>query len=107
MEAVTAILGSGIRVGVILQGKKVRDDNRTLKQAGISQSSNLDTLGFSLEPCFTHASTSKTTQKLPSVLPCEADQEFPRYDDFKLSSLEFNFSVLFGMSRNLLYEKFH
>ncbi|KAL1559430.1 hypothetical protein AAHA92_09775 [Salvia divinorum] len=33
MEAVTAILGSGVRVGVVLQGKKVRDDNRTLQQA--------------------------------------------------------------------------
>ncbi|KAL0452827.1 UNVERIFIED_CONTAM: Telomere repeat-binding protein 4 [Sesamum latifolium] len=33
MEAVTAILGNGIRVGVVLQGKKVRDDNRTLQQA--------------------------------------------------------------------------
>ncbi|PIN12176.1 hypothetical protein CDL12_15222 [Handroanthus impetiginosus] len=54
MEAVTAILGSGIRVGIVLQGKKVRDDNRTLQQAGISQNSNLDTLGFTLEPSFTH-----------------------------------------------------
>lgn len=84
MEAVTAILGSGIRVGVILQGKKVRDDNRSLQQAGISQSSNLDSLGFSLEPCFTHASPSTTTKKLPSVMPCEVDQKFPRYDDFNL-----------------------
>ncbi|KAL8470505.1 hypothetical protein ACS0TY_033126 [Phlomoides rotata] len=78
MEAVTAILGSGIRVGVFLQGKKVRGDNRTLQQAGISQNNNLDSLSFALEPCFTHASPSKTTQKLPSVLPCEEDQEFPR-----------------------------
>ncbi|XP_060175497.1 telomere repeat-binding protein 4-like isoform X2 [Lycium barbarum] len=53
MEAVTAILGSGLRVGVVLQGKKVRDDNRTLQQAGISQNGNLDTLGFTLEPSFT------------------------------------------------------
>ncbi|KAI3470749.1 hypothetical protein Pfo_027412 [Paulownia fortunei] len=78
MEAVTAILGSGIRVGVVLQGKKVRDDNRTLQQAGISQSSNLDTLGFTLEPCFTHVSPSMTTKKLPSVFPCDADQKLPR-----------------------------
>ncbi|KAJ7960131.1 Telomere repeat-binding protein [Quillaja saponaria] len=32
MEAVTAILGGGLRVGVLLKGKKVRDDNRTLLQ---------------------------------------------------------------------------
>ncbi|KAL0402809.1 UNVERIFIED_CONTAM: Telomere repeat-binding protein 4 [Sesamum radiatum] len=78
MEAVTAILGNGIRVGVVLQGKKVRDDNRTLQQAGISLSSNLDTLGFTLEPSFSHVSPSMTPKKLPSALPCDADQELPR-----------------------------
>ncbi|KAK8671761.1 hypothetical protein V6N13_038347 [Hibiscus sabdariffa] len=50
MEAVTALLGGGIRVGVLLQGKKVRDDNRTLSQTGISCEDNLDSLGFTLEP---------------------------------------------------------
>ncbi|KAK4436601.1 Telomere repeat-binding protein 4 [Sesamum alatum] len=78
MEAVTAILGNGIRVGVVLQGKKVRDDNRTLQQAGISESSNLDTLGFTLEPSFSHVSPATTAKKLPSSLPCDADEEFPR-----------------------------
>ncbi|KAK6145375.1 hypothetical protein DH2020_022195 [Rehmannia glutinosa] len=78
MEAVTTILGSGIRVGVVLQGKKVRDDNRTLQQAGISEGSNLDTLGFTLEPCLTHVSPSKTAKKPSSVLPCEEDQELLR-----------------------------
>ncbi|KAK4403300.1 Telomere repeat-binding protein 4 [Sesamum angolense] len=77
MEAVTAILGNGIRVGVVLQGKKVRDDNRTLQQAGISQSTNLDTLGFTLEPSFSHVSPSMTPKKLPSALPCDPDQELP------------------------------
>ncbi|GFP95431.1 telomere repeat-binding protein 1 [Phtheirospermum japonicum] len=46
MEAVMAILRSGIRVGVVLQGKKVRDDNRTLQKAGISN--DLDNLVYSL-----------------------------------------------------------
>lgn len=78
MEAITAILGSGVRVGVVLQGKKVRDDNRTLQQAGISQNSDLDTLGFTLEPSFTNICSSMTTKKLSSVLPCEADQELLR-----------------------------
>ncbi|XVE52651.1 hypothetical protein DITRI_Ditri02bG0139900 [Diplodiscus trichospermus] len=50
MEAVTALLGGGIRVGVLLQGKKVRDDSRTLSQTGISCEDNLDALGFTLEP---------------------------------------------------------
>ncbi|THU70072.1 hypothetical protein C4D60_Mb08t21190 [Musa balbisiana] len=49
-EAVTAILGGGLRIGVLLQGKKVRHDNKTLRQAGISQGDKLDNLGFTLEP---------------------------------------------------------
>ncbi|TKY48409.1 Telomere repeat-binding protein 5 [Spatholobus suberectus] len=50
MEAVTAILGGGLRVGVILHGKKVRDDSKTLLQTGISHDDHLDALGFTLEP---------------------------------------------------------
>lgn len=51
MEAVTSILGGGLNVGVILQGKKVRDDNKTLIQTGIYQDDDhLDALGFTLEP---------------------------------------------------------
>ncbi|KAJ8557634.1 hypothetical protein K7X08_003259 [Anisodus acutangulus] len=64
MEAVTAILESGLRVGVVLQGKKVRDDNRTLQQAGISKNDNLDTLCFTLEPSFS---------KVPLSLSPKAD----------------------------------
>lgn len=45
-----AILGGGVHVGVVLQGKKVRDDNRTLQQTGLSCEENIDTLGFTLEP---------------------------------------------------------
>ncbi|KAH1055430.1 hypothetical protein J1N35_033495 [Gossypium stocksii] len=33
MEAVTALIGGGIHVGLLLQEKKVRDDSRTLSQA--------------------------------------------------------------------------
>ncbi|KAK4371421.1 hypothetical protein RND71_010896 [Anisodus tanguticus] len=50
MEAVKTILGSGLRVGMVLQGTKVRDDDRTLQQAGISQNGNLDNLGFTRPP---------------------------------------------------------
>lgn len=50
MEAVTSILGDGLHVGMLLQGKKVRDDNKTLLQTGISHDDKLDNLGFSLEP---------------------------------------------------------
>ncbi|EXC30972.1 Telomere repeat-binding protein 5 [Morus notabilis] len=40
MEAMTSILGDGLHVGILVQGKKVRDDNKTLIQTGISQDSN-------------------------------------------------------------------
>ncbi|KAK4383477.1 Telomere repeat-binding protein 3 [Sesamum angolense] len=78
MEAVTTILGAGIRVGVVFQGKKVRDDCRTLQQAGISQWSNLDNLGFTLEPNFTRVSPSMTPKKLPALSSCDADWTLPR-----------------------------
>ena len=45
-----AILGGGVHVGVLVQGKKVRDDNRTLLQTGICCKEKLDKLGFTLEP---------------------------------------------------------
>ncbi|XP_061363721.1 telomere repeat-binding protein 4 [Gastrolobium bilobum] len=56
MEAVMAILGGEVHVGVLIQGKKVRDDNRTLLQTGISCKENLDKLGFALEPSSFQAS---------------------------------------------------
>ncbi|KAK9154318.1 hypothetical protein Sjap_001798 [Stephania japonica] len=58
LEALTAILGGGVHVGVVLQGKKVRDDNKTLLQTGISHHDKLDTLGFTLEPTPTPTPTS-------------------------------------------------
>ncbi|XP_009785792.1 telomere repeat-binding protein 3-like [Nicotiana tabacum] len=80
MEAVTAILGSGLRVGVVLQGKKVRDDNRTLQQAGISPNDNLDTLGFTLEPSFSKVplSLSPNDDTLASASYI-TDQELSRH----------------------------
>nr|GMD64433.1 telomere repeat-binding protein 5-like isoform X1 [Ipomoea batatas] len=50
MEAVTTILGGGLRVGVLFQGKKVRDDSKTLLQTGICHDNKLNAVGFTLEP---------------------------------------------------------
>lgn len=63
MEAVTAALGGGLRVGMIFHGKKVRDDSKTLIQTGISHDNQLDTLGFTLEP--------NSSKNIP--LTCAAD----------------------------------
>ncbi|KAI3816047.1 hypothetical protein L1987_15732 [Smallanthus sonchifolius] len=66
MEAVTAILHGNLHVGVLVQGKKVRDDNRTLQQSGISQNCNLEALGFTLEPSLPEASPFLVQQEIPS-----------------------------------------
>ena len=68
METVTAILGGGLHVGILLQGKKVKDDNKTLHQTGISSKDNLDGIGFTLEPNTMQDSTSVyTNDPLPSL----------------------------------------
>lgn len=41
---------------MVLQGKKIRDDNKTLLQSGICHDNTLDALGFTLEPNASQAS---------------------------------------------------
>lgn len=81
MEAVKTILGSGLRVGMVVQGKKVRDDNKTLQQAGISQNGNLnlDTLGFTLEPSSYPVSPSLHSKDFSALSPRGVDHELTRY----------------------------
>ncbi|KAJ0089304.1 hypothetical protein Patl1_31853 [Pistacia atlantica] len=50
MEAATAILGDDLHVGILLQGKTVRDDSKTLLQTGICHDGRHCKLGFMLEP---------------------------------------------------------
>eukprot|EP01018_Ginkgo_biloba_P009609 Gb_10303 [translate_table: standard] len=50
MEAVVNLLGGGLRVQVLLQGKKVTDESATLVQVGISHADKLDAVGILLEP---------------------------------------------------------
>lgn len=75
MEAVTAILAGGLRVGVVLQGKKMRDDNRTLEQAGISHNGNIDGLGFTLEPNLSQVSLVSTPKDAPPPLLAAVETE--------------------------------
>lgn len=88
MEAVKTILGSGLRVGMVVQGKKVRDDNKTLQQAGISQNVNLDTLGFTLEPSSYPVSPSLHSKDLPALSPYVADHELTRRPPSPIMELE-------------------
>ncbi|XP_014494278.1 telomere repeat-binding protein 5 isoform X1 [Vigna radiata var. radiata] len=70
MDAVTAVLGGELHIGVFLQGKKVRDDSKTLLQTGISHHNQFDALGFTLEP--------NSSQSLPIV--CAAHSPCPGAD---------------------------
>ncbi|CAL0304488.1 unnamed protein product [Lupinus luteus] len=56
LEAVTAVLGNELEVGILLQGKKFRDENKTLIQTGISQDDTHHRLRFMLEPRYTQIS---------------------------------------------------
>lgn len=77
MEAVKTILHGTLHVGVVVQGKKVRDDNRTLQQSGISQNGNLETLGFTLESSLPEASPFLAVkEETPS---CNPQQCLSRY----------------------------
>ncbi|XP_015874014.2 telomere repeat-binding protein 5 isoform X2 [Ziziphus jujuba] len=79
MEAVTEILGGGLHIGVLVQGKKVRDDSKTLLQTGISHDNQLDALGFTLEPSRSQSPPPLCTGDSPHLLPADAPQPLARY----------------------------
>ncbi|CAI0412007.1 unnamed protein product [Linum tenue] len=78
VEAVTSLLGGGLRVGLVLHGKKVRDDNRTLLQTGITSADSLETLGFTLEPNSVQAPVPLCSEEPPAILPCETSHLISR-----------------------------
>ncbi|KAI3971221.1 hypothetical protein MKX01_021988 [Papaver californicum] len=79
MEAVNAILGGGLRVGVVVKGNKVRDDTKTLLQTGISHDEELDNLGFTLEPNPAIAQPSMHPDHPARLMPSESPQPLTRY----------------------------
>lgn len=106
LEAVTAILGGGLRVGVLHHGKKVRDDSKTLIQAGIGQDDMLDNLGFSLEPNCTQnpqaqapedisfLETIDTTEPLARIAPADSCSKHGEVDvsqELALTPLAMNY----------------
>ncbi|AQL07675.1 initiator binding protein1 [Zea mays] len=106
LEAVTAILGGGLRVGVLHHGKKVRDDSKTLIQAGIGQDDMLDNLGFSLEPNCTQnpqvqapedvsfLENIDTTEPLARITPADSSSKLGEVDvsqELALTPLAMNY----------------
>ncbi|VAI51515.1 unnamed protein product [Triticum turgidum subsp. durum] len=49
MDAVTSKIEGSLSVSVLLQGKIIQDDNKTLHQAGICHGAKPDSIGFTLE----------------------------------------------------------
>lgn len=90
MEAVTAILRGGLHIGVLLQGKEVKDDSRTLLQTGISHNDYLDTLGFTLEPSSATASPPMSPKDPPVLLPCETPQQLTRLPESPILDKKFS-----------------
>lgn len=66
----TSILGGGLRIGVLVHGKKVRDDNKMLLQSGISLDTLSDSLGFCLEPSPPQTSKPLSPEDADFVRPC-------------------------------------
>ncbi|KAG6665801.1 telomere repeat-binding protein 4-like isoform X1 [Carya illinoinensis] len=79
MGAVTSVLGGGLCVEVLLQGKKVRDDNRTLLQTGISSKDNLDSLGFELEPSIVQTPPPLCSSDFHPILSCDSSPLLTRF----------------------------
>ncbi|BBM97620.1 protein Mp1R-MYB12 [Marchantia polymorpha subsp. ruderalis] len=82
MDAAMNLLGGGLRVRVLLQGKKVPDEGATLAQVGISRSVKPDSLGFMLEPSPLPTSPTSTSEDPLLVLSRAAGQPSPRFNGF-------------------------
>ncbi|CAO2824981.1 unnamed protein product [Amaranthus hypochondriacus] len=81
MDAVTTLLGGGLRVGVLLQGKKIRDDNKTLVQSGICcHDEKVKSLGFTLEPNPSHSEVSTDEPQPISSFPASYNHQGASHD---------------------------
>ncbi|KAJ0244857.1 Telomere repeat-binding protein 5 [Hirschfeldia incana] len=78
LEAVNTILEGGLRIGVLLHGKKVRDDNKMLLQSGISLDTLSDTLGFCLEPNPPQSTKPLSPEDSDFVRPCNVPHTLTR-----------------------------
>lgn len=79
MDAAMNLLGGGLRVRVLMQGKKVPDEAASLSQIGISRSAKPESLGFMLEPSPVLTSASATAEDPLLVLSRAANQPAARY----------------------------
>jgi hypothetical protein len=79
MDAAMNLLGGGLCVRVLMQGKKVPDEAATLSQMGISRIAKPESLSFMLEPSPVLMSPSGTSEDPLLVLSRVANHPSPRY----------------------------
>jgi hypothetical protein len=79
MDAAMSLLGGGLRVRVLMQGKKVPDEGATLLQMGISHTARPESLDFMLEPSPLPSSPSTIPEDPLLVLSHAANQPSLRY----------------------------
>ncbi|KAG0556689.1 hypothetical protein KC19_11G072000, partial [Ceratodon purpureus] len=87
MDAAMNLLGGGLRVQVLMQGKKVPNEAATVSQIGISRTGKLKSLGFMLEPSPVLTSASTTAEDPWLVLSRAANQPAPRYPVYGVHGL--------------------
>ncbi|KAG2404935.1 Telomere repeat-binding protein [Vigna angularis] len=91
MEAVTTILGNELHVGILLQGKKVRDDSKTLIQTGISQDEKHTYANNNVAKCRTLVAVPAINMEALAVVPFRRKSGNP---DFAQRRIRRPFSVL-------------
>lgn len=74
----TSILGGGLRIGVLVHGKKVRDDSKMLLQTGLSLDTLSDNLGFCLEPNPPQSTKPLSPEDSDFARPCNVPHTLTR-----------------------------
>lgn len=78
VDAVTAALGRELGIGLHYQGKKIKDDNKTLLQTGLADENQSDALAFSLEPSPRQTTPQIDSGDPPPFIHCKTPQPLRR-----------------------------
>jgi len=107
LEAVTTKLCGGLRVGVLLHGKQIRDDSRTLLHSGLSQNDSMNAIEFMLEPNAPAQIPPSICHKDPPPAPlsCDSPKFVNRYLVVRFHSFSsgVNSALIFDANVNLLF----
>jgi len=105
IDAAMNLLGGGLRVRILIHGKKIIDEGATLLQTGISRNLKPESLGFMLEPSPIPTSPNATFEDPLLVLSRPPNQTSSWYSFMifiKKKGLLY-FIVLLTMFKNIYY----